>query len=194
MLRLPVFLTSALLGAGVGLWAAGSGLASSGTPLPAGVSGDFGFAFLVAGGEAGAMTPGAASEVQGGGPASEFEASEFEDGAMMTGDAVLEILGRSAVPAQAPGDSAYRDAELVAHLVDLSSGQVLQEVVAHCPTVDFETVGGALFEEQVSCGAIRYSYGVSERGIEIFADGKALMGYTLDKGVYRLNGVPFVIN
>jgi hypothetical protein len=89
---------------------------------------------------------------------------------------------------------AFVNAQLIVRLENISNGEVVEKLVALCPTLDFEQNEGAPFEEEVSCGENRIAYSVTDQGIVVTKDGEIALSYDLSAGAYSLNGVPFLVN
>jgi hypothetical protein len=150
-------------------------------------AGEFAFAFVVGRHGAGGIYP-----EEAGAPAP-MRPGTFAEGQVLTGPALVDALSTGSAQGAPGTGSAFKEAELIAHVHDLQTGEISSAVVAMCPTLDFETNVGSPFEQQVVCGKDRFAYAGTSKGIEITRAGETALSFRLEAGLYTLNGVPFLV-
>ncbi len=186
MLRSLNVVKSALV-ASVAMAIVGPALSASPSGGAAQSATELAFAFVVGRHEAGTVLD-ARPDVK------DASATDFTDGETMDAAAVLRGLTARSQEKRPGAGSAFINAELIAHLENVSAGGVSEEVIALCPTLDFEHNEGDPFEVEVSCGDRTIAYTVTAEGIAITTDGEVAYSYDLSPGAYMLNGVPFLVN
>jgi hypothetical protein len=150
------------------------------------LAGEFAFAFVVGSHGANGISaarPASPPAVRGG----------LVEGQVLSGISIVDALATAPPAGQVPAGSAFSDAELIAHVQDLGTGEVMATVVARCPTLDFETNAGSPFEQQVVCGGVRYSYAGTTHGIVVSRGTETAVSLPLSPGLYTVNGVPFLV-
>ena len=119
---------------------------------------------------------------------------DVEDGAVLTSKDLLDLeINANKKPEADVRNDLYKNVHLIGRFENKTTGEILSKVIAKCETLNFETASGQLFEDQVVCGGVRYSYDATKKGIKIIANGKTTSTLPLDKGVYMLNNVPFTV-
>ena len=119
---------------------------------------------------------------------------DVEDRAVLTSKDLLDLeINASQKPEEDVRRNLYKNVHLIGRFENKTTGEVLSKVISKCETLNFETASGQLFEDQVVCGNVRYSYDATKKGINIIANGKTTSTLPLDKGVYMLNDVPFTV-
>jgi len=119
---------------------------------------------------------------------------DVEDGAVLTSKDLLDLeISANRKPEENVRRNLYENVNLVGRYENKTTGEILSKVISKCATLNFETAAGQLFEDQVVCGDVRYSYDATGKGIDIIANGETTSTLPLDKGVYTLNDIPFTV-
>jgi len=153
------------------------------------------FAFIASspdGATSGSASDNAPSQQDGNANTDTFQ--DVEDGAVLTTKDLLDLeISASRKAEENVRRNLYKNVHLVGRFENKTTGEVLSKVISKCATLNFETAAGQLFENQVVCGDVRYSYDATGKGIDIIANGETTSTLPLDKGVYTLNDIPFTV-
>lgn len=118
---------------------------------------------------------------------------KLTDGSVVTADDVLHAITVTPDTLEPGYVAPFGAGWLFAQLEDADTGDRWHYPLTPCETLDFELSDGLYFEQQVRCGEAVIGYSATDQGIVVTRDGEIMITIALDRGAYKLNGVPVII-